>query len=85
MPAYRIDIAPAARRQLKKFSAPVRRQCWERIRSLAQEPRPDGCEKLAGVDQWRVRVGRYRIIYAVFDKQLVVLVAKVAHRKEAYR
>jgi mRNA interferase RelE/StbE len=55
------------------------------IGSLADNPRPVGCEKLTGQERFRVRQGRYRIIYSIQDDELTVWVVKVAHRKDVYR
>ena len=55
------------------------------IQSLAEEPRPQGCEKLSGQDRYRVRQGVYRIIYEIRDEVLTVVVVKVGHRREVYR
>ena len=55
------------------------------IRALAEEPRPQGCEKLSGQERYRVRQGVYRIIYEIQDDVLVVVVVKVGHRREVYR
>ena len=55
------------------------------IRSLAEEPRPQGCEKLSGQERYRVRQGMYRIIYEIQDGVLTVVVVKVGHRREIYR
>jgi mRNA interferase RelE/StbE len=52
---------------------------------LAVDPRPRGIVKLAGSDDYRVRVGDYRIVYAVDDAEQVVIVARIAHRREVYR
>jgi mRNA interferase RelE/StbE len=53
---------------------------------LSENPRPFGCEKLSGhQDRYRVRAGRYRIVYAIRDEELVVYVVKVGHRKDVYR
>ena len=61
----------------------------ERVRSaidgLATDPRPAGCVKLAGRDDYRVRVGEYRVVYAVDDAERVVIVARIAHRRDVYR
>ena len=56
-----------------------------RIKSLANDPRPPGCEKLTGHDRYRLRQGRYRIVYAVQDEERSVTVVKVGHRKDIYR
>ena len=55
------------------------------IRSLAEQPRPQGCEKLSGQDRYRLRQGVYRIIYEIQDNVLMVVIVKVGHRKEIYR
>ncbi len=55
------------------------------IQSLAQEPRPQGCEKLSGQDRYRVRQGVYRIIYEIHGEVLAVVVVKIGHRREVYR
>jgi len=57
-----------------------------RIDALADGPRPAGAKKLKGGGElWRIRVGDYRIVYAVRDRILLVLVVRVAHRREVYR
>jgi len=55
------------------------------IDALAQDPRPRGSAKLAGRDDCRLRVGDYRIVYAVDDSERLVIVARIAHRREVYR
>jgi mRNA interferase RelE/StbE len=57
----------------------------QRIRSLADDPRPAGCEKLPGQERYRVRQGTYRIIYEIEDARLIVLVVKIGHRRDVYR
>ena len=57
----------------------------ERIRVLADDPRPPGCERLSGVERYRVRQGVYRIVYEVQDRKLVVLVVKIGHRRDVHR
>ena len=49
------------------------------------DPRPPGCEKLSGLERYRIRQGVYRIVYEVQDRRLLVLVVKVAHRRDVYR
>ena len=55
------------------------------IGSLAESPRPPGCEKLTGQERYRVRQGCYRIVYSIQDHELTVWVVRVAHRKDVYR
>jgi mRNA interferase RelE/StbE len=82
---YRIEIAPASERQIRKLEATVRRQVLKKIEALGSNPRPVGVEKLAVTGLYRVRVGDYRIIYDVEDKVSRVLVLKVGDRKQVYR
>ena len=87
MAKYRVLIKPSAAKEIETVDQKKDRQrIVAGIRSLADDPRPPGCEKLAGEDdRYRIRVGRYRVIYAVGDAQLVVFVVRVGHRKGVYR
>jgi mRNA interferase RelE/StbE len=83
---YRIEVAPAAVRQLRKLDLPARRRVQAAIELLADQPRPPGAMKLAGGEgEWRVRTGDYRVVYEIRDEVLVVLVVAVGHRREVYR
>jgi len=84
--AYAIEFAPSAKRELKKLPREAQLKLNQRIESLSIEPRPRGSKKLKGATElWRIRVGDYRVVYEVRDKILVVLVVRVAHRREVYR
>lgn len=84
--AYSILLAPSAERQLKALTEPVQKRIVKRLRTLKENPRPQGVKKLAGEeDLYRIREGDYRIIYTIQDKQLTVLVVKIGDRKEIYR
>lgn len=86
MASYRLFIKRSAARELESVrSTKDRRRLVTRIRSLADDPRPPGCQKLSGAEKYRVRQGCYRIVYAIEDDRLVVIVVRVAHRREAYR
>ncbi|MEO5960841.1 MAG: type II toxin-antitoxin system RelE/ParE family toxin [Opitutaceae bacterium] len=64
----------------------LRRRIGRAIDALPSNPRPNGCVKLSGEDRvWRVRVGDYRILYEIRDERLVVLVIRIANRREACR
>ena len=83
---YEVQIAPAAERQIQKLARTIQLAVIARLESLAEDPRPPGCEKLSGeTSLYRVRLGDYRIIYDVQDKSLTVLVVKVGHRGDVYR
>lgn len=83
---YQIEFSRQADRQFRNLPSQIQQRLKSRIDSLAATPRPYGSEKLSGADQlYRIRVGDYRIIYAVQDDRLLVLVVKVGHRREVYR
>lgn len=63
----------------------MRERVRDAIDALGAEPRPRGAGKLAGRDDFRIRVGDYRIVYGVDDAARIVLVARIAHRREVYR
>jgi mRNA interferase RelE/StbE len=71
------DLAIIPKEDIKKILC--------RIKKLADDPRPPGCEKLTGQDRYRIRQGRFRILYTILDNNLCVWIVKVAHRKDAYR
>jgi len=71
---------------MKKLSADILKRVIKALVKLEQEPRPPGVKKLSGEDElYRIRVGDYRIVYQIRDNELVVLVVRVAHRREVYR
>jgi mRNA interferase RelE/StbE len=84
--AYAVAFSPSAEREFRKLARQIQRNFRPRIDALANQPRPTGAKKLKGRDDlWRIRVGDYRIVYEVQDRILVVLVVRVAHRREVYR
>ena len=84
MSEYRIELRPAAVRSLRKLEPQVRRRVQGAIALLAQDPRPPGARALQGRPGLRVRVGDYRIIYAVEDDVLLVIVVRLGHRGDIY-
>ena len=87
MESYKIQIKPSASKELELVASKKDRQrIVSRIFSLADDPRPTGCEKsVAEEDKYRVRQGNYRIVYLINDKERVVVVTKIGHRREVYR
>lgn len=87
MAAYSLRIRTSAARELEDVgSKRDRSRIVGRISGLAKDPRPPGCEKLAGAENaWRVRQGDYRILFTIDDEDRVVDVFKVGHRREVYR
>ena len=84
MSEYRIELRPAAVRALGKLDPPIARRAQGAIALLAQDPRPPAARALKGRPGLRVRVGDYRIIYAVHDDVLQVIVVTLGHRRDAY-
>jgi mRNA interferase RelE/StbE len=86
MASYAVIYKPSADRALRKLPEKVQRRIAAATDALADDPRPPGCVKLQGKDDlWRIRVGPYRVVYAIQDEALIVLVVRVAHRKDVYR
>jgi mRNA interferase RelE/StbE len=84
---YRIEVAPAAERDIEKLRVRIKRKDFERIRdaitNLTQEPRPQGVRKIKGAEKaYRIRVGRYRVVYEVYDNDNLVLILLVTRRSE---
>ena len=85
MASYSVVIKPSAVKELEAVPRKDRLRIAQKIRALAGNPRPAGCEKLSGLEQYRLRQGRYRIVYSISDPEQTVLVVKIGHRKEVYR
>ena len=85
MASYRLLIKPSAAKELERLPQKDRKRVVTRIRALSGQPRPLGCEKLTGHDLFRVRQGKYRILYEVQDQALLVTVFKIGHRRDVYR
>ncbi len=86
MTKYKIEISATAERQFKKLAKDVQIRVAKAILELSSDPHPRGCRKLAGYnDVYRIRVGRYRILYSVEQKRLIVIVLKIGHRRDVYR
>ena len=83
--SFRVQIKSSAAKALRKMDPPQRGPLIRAIDRLAEEPSAGGVLKGEFAGLRRLRVGSYRIIYEVFETQLVVLVVRIAHRKESYR
>lgn len=83
---YRLLILPRAQRQIKSLPFQARNRIAKAIDSLEKNPRPAGAIKLKGAQEfYRLRVGDYRVIYAIRDEELLVVVVNAGHRKEVYQ
>ena len=84
---FRIELHRAAEKHLAALSQDIRERITAAIDKLADEPRPHGCKKLSAYREptWRIRVGRYRVLYRIYQSELVVLVIDIDKRSDAYR
>ncbi len=86
MQRYEVLIKPSAVKEIESIGSKRDRQrIVSSIARLAFDPRPAGCEKLSGQEKYRIRKGQYRIVYSISEKELIVFVVKVGHRKDVYR
>ena len=85
MASYSVLITRSASKELERVPTKDRQRIVERIRQLADNPRPAGCEKLTGEDKYRLRQGDYRILYEIIDDELIVSVVRIGNRREVYK
>ncbi len=79
---YRLEIIRAARKQMLSLPRDAQVELARAIDRLAKTPRPPGCKKLRGTELWRLRLGRYRVVYFIDDEARLVTLVKVAARRE---
>ncbi len=82
--SYTVSILRRAQKELAQLPSGVYECVRDAIRTLSQDPRPPGCLKLTGREGWRIRVGNYRIIYEIDDKQQSATILHVGHRRDVY-
>ena len=86
MANYDVALTSTAEKELKTLSSQLVARIVPRLENLVSNPRPPGCKKLSGGDdEWRIRVGDYRVVYTIDDAQLLVEVTRIRHRSEVYR
>lgn len=85
MGKYSVDVKPAARKELDALPDLVLARVIRKLESLADVPRPAGCKKLKGYkDQWRIRIGNWRVVYLIDETVKLVSIVRIAHRREVY-
>ena len=84
MVAYKIFFKKSVWKDFETVTKKDLKKILQRIDTLAENPWPPGCEKLTGQKRYRLRQGRYRIIYSVQDDELTVWVVNIGHRKDVY-
>ncbi|MDQ1265115.1 MAG: mRNA interferase RelE/StbE [Bacteroidota bacterium] len=82
---YKIKLSNKVIKQLDKMQKEIYLKAYERLRNLSSDPRPNGCIKLTDSDEYRIKFGHYRIIYGINDKDKIVEIFDITHRKDAYR
>jgi mRNA interferase RelE/StbE len=83
---YEIIITKFIQKQLDNLPNNIQERVYDKISQLAEEPRPDGVVKLKGYDnQYRIRIGDYRLVYEIQDEQLIVLLVQCKHRRDVYK
>jgi len=82
---YAVELKASARKELERLPAKLIQRIFPRLEALATEPRPAGCKKLKGGDnEWRIRVGDYRVVYVIDDAKALVTVTRIRNRSEVY-
>jgi mRNA interferase RelE/StbE len=83
--SYSVEVKPPARQELEGLPDSVLARVIKKVESLGHAPRPAGCKKLKGYkDQWRVRVGDWRVVYIIDDAAKLISITRIAHRREVY-
>ena len=83
---YEIIITKSIQKQLDNLPNNIQERVYDKISQLAKEPRPDGVVKLKGYDnEYRIRIGDYRLVYEIQDEQLIVLLVQCKHRRDVYK
>jgi len=85
MAGYDIFFKESVWKEIRKIPKNDLKKVLSRVEQLGNDPRPMGCEKLTGLEVYRIRQGNYRIVYAIQDNELTVWVVKVGNRKDIYR
>lgn len=85
MAAYKIYFRVSVEKDFKKIPVKDIKKILLRIKDLTLEPRPPAGEKLTEQEQYRIRQGRYRIVYSIQDDARTVWIVKIGHRKDVYR
>ncbi|HSW58110.1 MAG TPA: type II toxin-antitoxin system RelE/ParE family toxin, partial [Dehalococcoidales bacterium] len=83
MAEYKVFFKVSVEKDLRQIPQKEIKKILSRINLLTADPRPPGCEKLTGQERYRVRQGRYRILYTIQDNELTIWVVKISHRKES--
>lgn len=85
MSKYSVEIKPSAQKELDALDDMLFARIDRKILALSDDPRPSGCKKLRGYkDLWRIRAGDWRVVYIINDDRKIVVVTRIAHRRDVY-
>ncbi len=83
--AYTVSVNRSAQKEIRALDGVIRVRVIQSLRLLSADPRPPGCRKLVGaINRWRIRIGEYRVIYAIDDAARQVEIVAARHRSRAY-
>ncbi len=82
---YAVEFVKSAERERKKLPPDIRLQIDKALYKLSQDPRKGNVRSMVGSSSWRMRVGDYRVVYDIHDKEIIILILRVRHRKDVYR
>ncbi|MGY6587466.1 MAG: type II toxin-antitoxin system RelE family toxin [Wenzhouxiangella sp.] len=85
MASYSIEFRRSVVKDLRCIPSKDIQRILQRIDSLADDPRPPGCEKLSGLERYRLRQGNYRILYEILDERVLIVVVKIGHRRSVFQ
>ena len=82
---YSVELKQSARKELERLPNAIIARIIVKLESLEENPRPAGCKKLkGGDDEYRIRVGEYRIVYVIDDRKVIVTITRIRHRRDVY-
>jgi mRNA interferase RelE/StbE len=82
--SYKVSILPSAEKEMERLPVSVHIRITRKILTLENNPRPRGVKKLSGRDEYRLRVGDYRVLYVINNRNRVITVSAVGHRRDVY-
>lgn len=83
---YEVLLERRAERDIKRLLEEIFHRIIPRLKALSDNPKPSGCRKITGSqNDWRIRIGDYRVIYEIDDRAKAVRIMRIRHRRDAYR
>jgi mRNA interferase RelE/StbE len=83
---YKVFLEKRAEWEIKRLPAEILHRIIPKLKTLSENPKPPGCRRITGAkNDWRIRIGDYRIIYEIDDREKAVKVMRIRHRKEVYK